>query len=268
VFNKATPPFRIMSLLSQSKKTVKVQLQEFVTRLLVRFKRVKKAPVEIEDINQLINSWLPENFDIDTPGGISELSILSVKLTIAPASSESSNHSLSDDVKECIHAELFCNFSVNVNRSIVFNTHLKLFLQAVPIYYPSIKSIGIVEPKVIKLDLIADKNSFIKDSSTLANALLPSPLKDLFNVTLTTTKSIFGVDVMNAATKYLSLYNSGNQQRVIDYHRADIENKIIEITSDKEMSYKMDDDDFEEKLFADFGKEIIIENGRLYFVFS
>ncbi len=237
-----------------------VQLKEFVTRLLVRFKQIKKVPVDINDINQLINGWLPENFDIDTPGGTSELSILSVKLNIDFATEEKT--------KECIVAELYCNFSVKVSASVVFNTHLNLYLQASPIYHQSLKSIGIVDPKILQLDLISDKNSFIKDSSTLANAVLPSPLKDLFNATLSTTTALFGSGMMNAATKYLSLYNSGSQQRVIDYHRKDIENKIIEITSDKDVSYEMDEGDFEEKLFADYGKEIILEDGQCYFVFS
>ena len=55
---------------------------------------------------------------------------------------------------------------------------------------------------------------------------------------------------------------------VIDYHRADIENKVIDLTKDNALSYQMDESVFEEKLFADFGEKIIVEDGQLFFVFS
>jgi len=239
---------------------MKTRLQQFITRLLVRFKQVKRAPVDIEEINLLVNEPLPEVFELATPGGEGELSILGVTISIEACSE--------NPEKECLHAEILCNFSVKVKQSIIYNTHLMLMLETQPNYCVESKTIGIIEPKITELQLISDKYSLIKDTSSLMGGLIPKSLKPILDVTLFSTKAILNTKTVSNVTKYLSIYTAGSKQKVIDYHRADIENRIIQLTQNNAMSYQMNDTVFEEKLFADFGVEIVIDDGKLFFVFS
>ena len=236
------------------------KLKEFFIRLLVKHGQVKSAPVEISEIESMVNDWLPEDFDIEISGGNAELKIISLNL--------SSKISKGNSKIEKLNIILFCNFKVKMNGSTIFNTHLNLKVIAEPDYSIKLKSIGVKNAELVNVDLINDKDSFIKDVSNLANGLLPSPLKGLFNVALASSKIILGEDVVSGMTRYLSIYNSGNQQKIVDYHRTDIENKIAEISLDPEMRYELDETDFQEKLFFDFGKSISLQKGVLQFCFE
>jgi hypothetical protein len=239
---------------------MKTRLQQFITRQLVRFKYVKQTPVDIEQIGQLVNKPLPETIELETPGGLGELTILGITLTIAPCTTS--------PAVDCIHAEVLCNFSVKVKDSLIYNTHLMLIIEAQPNYCKKSTTIGISEIKIAELQLISDQYSMIKDTTTLLNGLIPKPLNSIVSIALNSTKALLNTKTVNRVTKYLSLYTSGSKQMVIDYHRADIEKKFIELTQNNAMSYRLDESDFEEQLFAEFGEEIMVKNGRLFFVFA
>jgi len=228
--------------------------QQFLAKLLVRFKWVKKAPVEIDEINQLVNQQLPVVYDLATPGGRGELSILEMTITIPSRGN-------------CLQAELLCNFSASVKQTVIYNTHLQLTLDAQPDYCQENKMIGVSNVRITALNLISDQYSLIKDTRTLMSSLLPEPFKSIFNITLSSTQVMLKNKTVNGIVKYLSLYSSGSKQRVIDYHRADIEQQIIQATQNSKVKYRLDESVFEEKLFAEYGQKITIEDGRVYFIF-
>jgi len=240
---------------------------QWITRILVRFGRVKNSPMEIIEINQMINSWLPVDFDIPVPGGREASEIANLELVNVDLTTADSDVTESQKNDERLWAIIDCKFEVKMNRSVIFRTKLRLELQVDPDYCVKTKSIGVSNAKLCRVELVDGKDSFIKDVNTLANGILPPPLKGLFNVAMASTKAILGDEVVSGMTKYLSLYNSGNQQRIVDYHQQDIGNKIIELTQDSEFRYQLDSTNFEEKLFADYGKKITIQDGRLLFEF-
>jgi len=238
--------------------SISTKIRETITRLLVRFGQVKSAPIELSVIDLMINDWLPEKFEIEIAGGDAELEILNVKLNVCNQ----------EENQQRLKAKLFCNFKVKMNGSTIFNTHLNAEIKADPDYSIENKSAGVTNAELVKIDLINDKDSFIKDASNLANGILPTPLKGLFNLALASSTAILGEEIVSGMTRYLSMYNSGSQQTIIDHHHHDIENKIIDISNDSEMRYVMDEAEFEEKLFADFGKSIQLKNGELLFYFE
>ena len=248
---------------TQLTKPIQQTIKEWFTRLLVKLGRVKSVPMALSQINQMLNARLPESFDIVIPNGAGILSLLS--LDLQSFLSDGTDGEAAN--RERVLVKLFCNFEVEIARTRVFNTHLNLELILDPEYLREEKSIGVCKVELVKLELVKDKDSFIKDVNNLANGFLPTPLKSLFNVAMASTTAILGEQTVSGMTKYLSLYNSGNQQRVMDYHRKDIENKIIELSRDKNMRYQLDEEDFEEKLFAELGKNIAFERGQLIFLF-
>ncbi len=248
------------------------KIKQWFTRLFVHMGGVPSAPIEISEVNQLINAWLPTHFDLSIPGGrermeSANLELVRIELSAFPVESsvESSTHS--ESCKERLQAVIDCKFEVTMNSSVVFKTKLALELQADPDYSEEHKSVGVRNAELKKIDFVTGKDSFIKDVSNLANGILPSPLRGLFNVAMASTSVILGDEVVNGMTKYLSLYNSGNQQRIVDYHKKDIENKIIGLTQDTSFRYQLNAANFEEKLFSDYGKKIIVQDGKLLFEF-
>lgn len=69
------------------------------------------------------------------------------------------------------------------------------------------------------------------------------------------------------ASDYLHIYLSGSKQKVLDYHKPQITQLIEEIKQDPELSYEMDEADWQEKLFREYGKQVIVEEGCVRFKF-
>jgi len=230
------------------------KFKQFVSRMLVKFKFIKQFPLDIDHINQLIPPLLPANFDIDIPGGTGELSILSVDLDILPT-------------ENVIHGDVLCNFSVSFNQTIIFNTHLKIQLTAKPHYLKNKKIIALNTVIVTSMSLITDKDSVLKNTKSLMGGFLPEPIKSIFNSTFSITEGVIAGLGGNELVSYLSLYLSGNTQKIFDYNRTEIENEIISYVGSEEFSYELDEDDFHEKLFADYGKQVAIEEGLIKMIF-
>jgi len=226
-----------------------------VARLLIHFKLVKRSPAELPEINQLANEDLPASFELKIPGGVGELTILEVSIEIV-------------DERQCLQAELLCNFKATVKQSVIYNTHLQLILEAKPVYDKAAKSIGVTQVEVKALNLISDEYSLIKDTSSLLGGLIPRGIASLIDVTVSSTLSMLEGKTLSKAAKYLSLYTSGSKQRIIDYHRPDIEQKIVGLVQSKDVRYELDEQDFEESLFIRYGEEIVIEDNKIYFVFG
>lgn len=235
-------------------ETIRNYSRQFFAQTLIRFKRIKRIAVDIDEINQMIGEQLPQSFELKTPAGVGELTILEATLLIP-------------DVGRHLKVELLCNFSVNVKKTLIYNTHLQLMLDTVADFRIDRKAIGAREVKVTELNLISDKYSLIKETNGLLKGLLPPSISSLLNVTLSSTQAILGSKMLSPATRYLSLYSSGSKQKILDYHRNDIEDKVIKLTESSEMEYRLNLSVFEEQLFAEFGEKIIVENGTLYFVF-
>lgn len=241
-------------MLEISTYNFKSRFQRLCAHLLVRFKYIKRVPFELNTVNQLVKQQLPQQLSMTIPGGTGELSILDSHFSV-----------ISD--KSCLQVEVLCNFSVNVKKTVIYNTHLQLLLEVSPIYLPIDKMISLSNVKVVAVKLISDNYSVIKDTGNIIRSFLPKPLNSIINLTMSSTQMILNHKTINSVTQYLSLYSSGSKQIILDYHRADIEKKIIDIAKSKVMQYQLNESIFEEKLFSQYGKKISIEDNQLYFDF-
>jgi len=241
-------------------ENIKKQWQEFITRLLVRFGYIKQSPIDLNDITQLVNSQLPEQFKITIPGGDGELTVKEIDSEILSQ-------------KQWLQIELMCDFSTSIKKMVLYKTHLQLILEGSPHFNKVDKTIGLKNVKVSQINLISDQYSFLKDTSLLISQLVPGPIKSILSATVASTMAVLdstipGSKSVNDVTRYLNLYSKGSKQLVIDYHRDEIEGKIIQLMEGDSMKYLLDENVFEEKLFAEFGTDIVIEKGQALFVFN
>ena len=243
------------SCLSTAESNIKTWWRNFSARLAIRFGFLKKESIETDEINQIINDQLPLEFEIPTPGGDGKLILLGVSFVVDP-------------IKNCIHAELLCNFSVDVKQRLIYNTHLQLTVETGLLFDYETKTIGANDISITELNLISDKYSIMKDATSLISGFLPNTVKSIVNLTLTSTQALLNSKKINAATQYLLLYSSGSKQKIIDYHKSTIETKVRQLIDSPEYRYQLDESNFEENLFARYGKRVSIENGQIYFVFN
>lgn len=239
---------------------IKIRMKHFITRSLVKINYIKKSPADLNEIIKHINCQLPLQIAISIPGGIGNITVKTIQSNII-------------NLEKCLNIEVYCDFIISVTQTTIYTTHFKLYIEAIPEYNIQNKSIGLSDVKVTSLKLISDDYSVLKDTSLLLSSLLPKPLKSIFNATLSATMAMLDSTPlvnksMDEMVKYLSLYSSGSKQLIIDYHRDEIEKNIMKLMQNKSMQYSLNEDIFEEKLFADFGKKIIIENGKVLFGFA
>jgi hypothetical protein len=82
-----------------------------------------------------------------------------------------------------------------------------------------------------------------------------------------TAFSIMTGTTASEANSYLQVYLSGSKQKVLDYHKPQIESTIVALAAGGGMQYSLDVNDFEEGLFIQYGKKVVVEQGHLRFKF-
>lgn len=230
------------------------KFHRLVAKWLIRFKRIKQVPVDINIANELVAPELPVSFAISIPSGTGDLEVQDVRFHL-------------DEHKDVITADILCHFTVSVAGTAIYKTYLHLVLDGGLAYSREEKTITPTEVKVRTLQLIENKSSMIKDTRELLISYLPEQLKTLFISSFVMTDAILKRVGINDLTKYLTLYLSGSKQRILDYHHQEIENTIIHYVDSGTFSYLMDETVFEEQLFAEYGQDVVISDGHIYFIF-
>jgi hypothetical protein len=82
-----------------------------------------------------------------------------------------------------------------------------------------------------------------------------------------TALNIMTGSIASEVNNYLKMYLSGSKQKVLDYHKPQIENIIVKLAASEDMQYSLSENNFEEGLFIQYGKEVVVEQGHLRFKF-
>ncbi len=210
--------------------------------------------MDFSDVNEIVSPQLPMTFEIPVSGGKGELTLLEVELSPG-------------DQEGTILVKIIANFSVSMGKTQIYNSHLQLKLLTRPEYNKAKKTLAAADIKMISMELISDRYSMIKDTPKTLASLLPEPFKKMFVTTLVTTGLVMDTFGKSDLSHYLSLYLTGNMQRILDFHHNDIEKIIINYTKSESFSYQLDESDLEEKFFAEFGELVSVENKQLMFHF-
>jgi hypothetical protein len=140
-------------------------------------------------------------------------------------------------------------------------------LDAVPAYNIETKTVNIAKITVKDVVLVEDEYSIIESSRDLLGIIVPRPLQNLVTGTVKSAVGLLTAGTSDIASEYAKLYLSGSKQKILDYHRPQIESLVNELGQDKDFCYQLNDDDFEEHLFSLYGRQVLVEEGRLRFKF-
>lgn len=226
------------------------QFQAIIARILVRFKRLTHVSYSPAELNELIKVHIPQSFFINTPAGQGKFTLLEAQLTMP-------------STEHCFNVQLLSSFEVQNLGNPIYRAHLVIQLHATPQYDPTRSLVYIDQTSVKDIRLIHDEYSLLTDTQQLLNSFLPGSMASLLSNTMKSTLSLFTAGTSDAAMDYLKLYVGGSKQRVLDYHKPQLEKVITELAASDELQYKLDETDWEENLFAELGKEVVVEEGEL-----
>ncbi|MDP7592573.1 MAG: hypothetical protein QF552_07730 [Litorilituus sp.] len=233
---------------------LKAWLTGFFAKLAIRSKWIKEASYSPEELNEMLATSFPQTLPVPMINSEGTLTLLNAELSMP----------LEQDT---LHIQLFCAFKISVAGHDIYRAHLTVCGTVLPYYAVTEKVIRIKNMTLTELRLINDDYAFIGSSTELATLFMPKAFKYLLLSSMQLTLSVLKGAVPNSLLNYLNLYASGSKQKVLDYHHSDIEHLIIKKVEQEDWFYPLDESDFEEQLFAQFGQTIAVENGRLLFKF-
>jgi len=232
----------------------KYKLNQFIAKLLIHSKIIKEARYSSTELNEMLTTNFPHTMKLALPGSEGLLTLLDAELSMPLGQNQ-------------LHIQLFSSFSVKVANHDIYRAHLLICGTVTPYYVPEEKMLRLKEMKLNELRLIKDDYAFINSTTELATLFMPKPFKHMLLTTMNSTFSLLKGVIPNELLNYLSLYSSGSKQKVLDFHQADIERMTLKEVEREEWCYSLDESDFEERLFSEFGQVVVVEDGSLVFKF-
>lgn len=235
-------------------KIDKTKLHQWLARWMIKLRRIKSVTMEADELNHLLSQNLPETFAFPVPGAKGELLIQRAKVAMP----QLADHFI---------INLFCALHVDSMANPIYRAHVDIEGVAWPAYDKDKKLIFLKDIQVNKITLVQDEYSVLKDTRQLIAALVPHPIRSVFGATMKTTLNILSSGTYTDAREYLSLYMLGNKQKILDFHKPELEKVVARLNDDSELQYQLNEQDFEERLFAEMGQDVQIKRGQLHFIF-
>ena len=235
-------------------QSIKTSFRLLIAKCLIRFKRLTHVDYSVQDISRLIEPHLPLSLPISVPKGEGRFTLLKANISMPL----NSNY---------IQAEVLGSIEITYLANPIYRAHVVLVVQAKPHYDHTTKNVLLTDLRITDIHVLNDEYSILKDTSSLISLFVPSPVLSMVTGTMKTAFNIMTGTTTSEANSYLQMYLSGSKQKVLDYHKPQIENIIVELAASKDMQYSLDINDFEESLFIQYGKEVIVEEGHLRFKF-
>lgn len=225
--------------------------------MMVRLGRLRRVEMNKAELDAMLRPHLPLHFSISIPNGKGRINVI-----------EASTSLPGDDQ---IQTALLCEFKVDVMGNPLYQAHLLITLSASPAFD---KPQGIVSAKNIRLlqtHLVKDNYAAVKDAREIFTKLLPRPLSSMVNLgidlSINSAMSMLENSLYGDFSQYLNLYISGSKQRILDYHKPQIERQFLNYIQQHKPEYRLDQQLLDEKLFAQFGKQVRAEKDTLAFLF-
>jgi hypothetical protein len=171
------------------------------------------------------------------------------------------------DNAEGMSMTLLCSIEIRSLKLQLYRAHLNVKLKIMPYYVKQDEAIRFHQAELFELQFINDEYVLVKNSSDIIRALTPNILKGIVNVTLGSTMAVLGDVASPQVKEYLGIFSDSNKQKVLEFHQGQIAKLVTELVESPEMAYPLDKNDFEEKLFADLGQRIDVEDHQLVFKF-
>ena len=216
--------------------------------------RLPHADYTADELNELFIPHLPQVFPVEVPYGKGTLSLEKAEVSMPFTQNK-------------IQVQLFGSFLVESLASPIYRAHVIVLIEGVPHYDQENKAVRVKRVQITNIYLVNDEYSLINDTQEIIATLVPKPMQNLLAGTVKSAVGILTAGASNAALNYLKLYLSGSKQKILDYHKPQLTKLVQEMTEDEDFCYELNQEDWEELLFARYGKTVVVEHGVLRFKF-
>ncbi len=227
----------------------------WVARFLIRFKRLKEVVYTETELNEMIVESLPQTMAFDVPGGTAKLIVMTAEV------------SLGRDSQQGLMVNLLCSLEISSMERQIYRAHLAVAVKASPYYHQDDQTIRLKDTVITELTLVNDEYLLIKSTTDLIKALTPNILQGLVSATLGSAVGVMSALTTPELKGYLAMFTDGNKQKVLDFHRPQVEKTLKTLINNGDLSYQLEPTDFEEKIFVDMGRQIDVDNHQLVFRF-
>lgn len=231
------------------------RLLNWAARFLIRFKRIKAVYYTAAELNELIIESLPQTVEFDVPGGNAKLVVMTAEVV------------LGKDSHEGLVINLLCSLEISSMGQQLYRAHLQAAVKASPYYHKPQQSIRLNDTQITQLVLVQDEYLLITSTTGLIKSLTPNILHGLVSKTLDSAMGMMSSLATPEVKGYLAMFTDGNKQKVLDFHRPQVELTLKSLINSGELEYQLQESDFEEKLFVDMGQKIDVEDHQLVFRF-
>lgn len=229
-------------------------VHKYFAKWLIRFGKIKHVDYTVEELNALITPHFPASFAVDVPIGKGSFTLLEGEISIPRNAT-------------MMHVQLLCSLNIEAVSNPLYRAHVVAVLQVEPEYDVALKQVSIKQILLDEIRLVHDEYALLNDSRQLLDLILPRSMQSLIGGTFKSALGLMTAGSSDLASEYLKMYMSGSKQKVLDYHKPQIIKLLQELKQDPEMVYTMNDNDWQESLFRQYGKTVVVEQRALRFKF-
>ena len=235
--------------------TLYKKVQNWAARSLIRAKRIKDVRYNEQELNEMVVQSLPHKEEFEVPGGQDTLVVMEA------------NVSVGNDNNEGLTIKVMCSLEISSLGRQLYRAHIDGSLKAVPYFNQQHKTIRLKDLTLSNMTFVNDEYLLIQSSQEIVKSFTPSILKGIVDVTIGSALNVMSGVATPAVKEYLNVFADANKQKVLDFHRPQIEGILTGQIENGALEYKLEESDFEEKIFADMGQQIDVENNDLVFKF-
>ncbi|GAB5379738.1 MAG: hypothetical protein Alis3KO_06290 [Aliiglaciecola sp.] len=228
--------------------------EPLIAKWMIKLGKLTHVDYTIEELNDLAKPLFPQTFKVDVPVGKGVFTILEGEIDIPRRENK-------------VHVQLLSSLDIDAVGNPLYRAHVLIVIHIAPQYDVEHKTVSIKDMTLESIRLIQDEYSLLNDSRQLLDLVLPRGVQNLITGTFKSALGIVTAGSSDLASDYLHIYLSGSKQKVLDYHKPQLTKLIEELKQDPELIYEMDETDWQEKLFRQYGKQVVVEEGCVRFKF-
>ena len=221
---------------------------------LVKMGKLTHDDFTTEELNALIAPHFPQRFSFRPPIGDGVMTLNRGQVSLNEAANR-------------LSVQALASLEISALSANIYRAHIMLNVSCHAHYDADGATLYLEDVRFDGARLINDDYALIKDTRFLIDKLLPAGVGGILSQSVISGLSLLSGGVSSQALDYLKLYLNGSMQRVLDYHRPQIEAVMQDALAQTELQHTMRDDHWREYLFSRLGQYVCVEENRLRFYF-
>lgn len=236
--------------------SLKETLHFWTAYALVKLNKLRFDAFSEEELSTLVSELFPVTIPIDIPIGNAQLRCIRGKVEMPPNTTR-------------IHLRILSEIEIRIMGNLIYRAHVSSTLSALPCYDSDLHTVRAIDIQLNALTFVNDDYALLNDTRFLIDKI--APVSNIANILTQPLK--VALDVITPGTRsqvldYLRLFLQGNKQKVLDYHKPQIQEQLMAQLDSMPTTFSLRDHIWRERLFKALGKRVTVHNNQLKFWFA